>query len=96
MSANDRNFQYTQWLVKAPLGLVLTGLGASLISEAAISKQAGTPTIKWVLGGTVALTVFNSGLSILADASKHRAHYERLRDTELDKHPAPVPPQVIR
>ena len=96
MSANNRDFQYRQWLLKAPLGLVLTGLGASLISEAAVSKQGGTPTIKWVLGGTVALTIFNSGLSILADASKHRAHYERLRDTELENSLAPVPPQVIR
>lgn len=89
MSAYNRDFQYRSWLTKAPLGLVLTGLGASMISAAAVSKHTGAPTLRWVAGGTIALTVFNSGLSILADASKHRAHYERLRDA--DKLTAPVP-----
>ncbi len=83
-NANDRQQQYRSWITKAPLALVLTGLGASLISEAAVAKQSGAPALHWVIKGTVALTVFNSGLSILADASKHRAHYERLRDVQHD------------
>ncbi|MCP9235625.1 hypothetical protein [Lewinella sp. JB7] len=80
MSAHNIDLQYRLWRTKAPLGLVLTGLGASLISDAGTKKAAGAPTPRWVLAGTIALAVFNSGLSILADASKHRAHYERLRD----------------
>lgn len=88
MSAYDPAYQYRHWLIKAPLGLVLTGFGASLVSAAAIRKQAHAPTLEWVAYGTVALSVFNSGLSILADAAKHRAHYERLRDA-----PAPAPTQ---
>ena len=80
MSVNDPGRQYRSWLIKAPLGLVLTGLGASLISDAAVRKYSGAPTLNWVTYGTVALTVFNSGLSILADAAKHRGHYERLTE----------------
>jgi len=85
--AYDRDLQYRSWLTKAPLALVLTGLGASLISDAAISKQSGAPTLRWIVKGTLALTVFNSGLSILVDAGKHRAHYERLRDGEATNLP---------
>jgi hypothetical protein len=89
VSANDRDAQYRNWLTKAPLALVLTGLGASLISEAAVTKQSGAPALRWIAKGTLALTVFNSGLSILADAAKHRAHYERLRDADKSTHPVP-------
>ncbi|WP_116105024.1 hypothetical protein [Lewinella sp. IMCC34191] len=87
MSVNNIDQQYRNWLVKAPLGLVLTGLGASLIGEATVRKHRGTSTLGWVGFGTLALTVFNSGLSILADAAKHRAHYERLRDAEAPSRP---------
>lgn len=83
MSVNNIDKQYRSWLVKAPLGLVLTGLGASLIGEATVRKHSGTPASNWIGFGTLALTVFNSGLSILADAAKHRAHYERLREAGL-------------
>ena len=79
-SANDKDYQYRSWLVKAPLGLVLTGFGASLIGAATVRKHDGAPAPEWIAFGTLALTVFNSGLSILADAAKHRAHFERLRD----------------
>ena len=81
INANDRDQQYRSWLTKAPLGLVLTGLGASLISHAGQAKAQQASTLRWVALGTLALTVFNSGLSVLVDAGKHRAHYERLRDT---------------
>ena len=83
MSVNDPARHYLSWLIKAPLALVLTGLGASLISDAAVRKHSGAPTSNWVAYGTLALTVFNSGLSILADAAKHRGHYERLRQGGL-------------
>ena len=79
-NANDRDQQYRQWITKAPLGLVLTGLGASMISHASTVKAGNASTLKWVALGTLALTVFNSGLSVLVDAGKHRGHYERLRD----------------
>ena len=91
MSANDPHYQRRNWLIKAPLGLVLTGFGAALISEAAMKKYGGAPASRWVIAGTVALTVFNSGLSILVDAGKHRAHLERLRDTDLPTPPPSTP-----
>lgn len=80
MSAYSINYQYRNWLTKAPVGLLLTGLGASMISDAAITRYSGAPTLRWLGYGTLALTIFNGGLSVLADAAKHRAHYERLRD----------------
>lgn len=76
MSANDLPAQRRKWITKAPLGLVLTGLGASMISDAAVRRAAGAPY--WIPYGTLSLIVFNSGLSILADAAKHKAHIERL------------------
>ncbi len=82
MLSTDPQRQYRAWLTKAPLGLVLTGLGACLVSEAAMRKFSGDPRRPWVAYGTIALTVFNSGLSILADAAKHRGHYERIRDAD--------------
>ncbi|WP_116124868.1 hypothetical protein [Lewinella sp. IMCC34183] len=87
MSANNSELQYRNWLIKAPLGLVLTGLGASLIGDVTARRHGGAPASTWIPYGTLALTVFNSGLSILADAAKHRAHYERLREA-----PAAQPP----
>ena len=70
--------QYRQWKWKAPLGLILTGLGASMISDAAVRRGAGSPPARWIPYGTLSLIIFNSGLSVLADAAKHRAHFERL------------------
>lgn len=80
MSAYDMDFQYRRWLIKAPLGLLLTGFGACLIGEATVAKASGSSTARWVAGGTIALTVLNGGLSLLADASKHRNHFVRMRD----------------
>jgi hypothetical protein len=71
------NRHYKKWLIRAPLGLVLVGLGACLIAEAAMSKYGGAPASYWVSYGTIALIVFNSGLSIFGDAILQRVRYER-------------------
>ena len=63
------------WLIKAPLGLVFTGFGLSLVVEAGMAKYAGEP---WFWSGTLALVVFNAGLSIFGDGVKHRVHLDRL------------------
>lgn len=65
------------WLIKAPAGLSLTGFGLCLIVEAGMAKYAGEP---WFWSGTLALIVFNAGLSIFGDGVKHRVHLERLRE----------------
>jgi hypothetical protein len=62
----------TKWWIMAPLGLVLTGFGLSLLGEAVMMKYEGKPTMEWFLWGTLSLVVFNSGLSIFGGAIIHR------------------------
>ena len=64
---------YQRWLLQAPLGLVLVGLGLSLVADAALYKFQGAATWNWVAYGTVALVVFNSGLCIFGDTDSARA-----------------------
>ena len=71
------NKHYKRWLIQAPVGLTVIGFGACLIAEAAMLKYSGAATWDWVLYGTVALVVFNSGLSLFGDSIIHRIRYER-------------------
>lgn len=73
---------YRRWLIRAPIGLVLIGFGACLIAEAAMDKYEGAPLWQWVAYGTVALVVFNSGLSLFGDAILQRSRYERALEKE--------------
>lgn len=75
---------YRRWLTRAPIGLVLVGFGACLIAEAAMDKYEGAPLWQWVAYGTVALIVFNSGLSLFGDAIIQRCRYERAQEKEQD------------
>lgn len=70
---------YQRWIIKAPLGLSIIGFGLCLVLDAAFMKYNGTDTLHWVAYGTLALIVFNSGVSIFGDAVKHRMHLENLR-----------------
>lgn len=71
---------YRKWLLQAPVGLVLIGFGASLIAEAAVYKYQGAATWDWVAFGTIALVVFNSGISVFGGAILHRVRYEREKE----------------
>jgi hypothetical protein len=71
---------YKSWLIQAPLGLILIGFGACLIAESAILKAAGAPTWRWVVAGTVSLSVFNAGLCFFGNAILERMRYERNLD----------------
>ncbi len=73
----EKTDHYRHWLLKAPLGLLLTGFGLCLLTEAGMLKFSGAGTWSWVAGGTLALVVFNAGLCVFGDAVKHRVHYER-------------------
>jgi hypothetical protein len=53
-----------KWLLFAPLGLATTGAGASLIYWAGNLKDQHVPATEWLAAGTVALVVFNTGLSL--------------------------------
>lgn len=68
------NEHYEKWNQFSPLGLLLTGLGLSIIGDATLSKHEGKG---WVLKGTLGLIVFNAGLAIFGEAIKARALYEK-------------------
>jgi hypothetical protein len=70
---------YKNWLIKAPLGLILVGFGASLIVEAGFYKHDGAPTLHWIAAGTIALIVFNAGLCVFGDAILERVRFEKER-----------------
>jgi uncharacterized membrane protein len=58
----------TKWLLFSPLGLTLIGFGTSLISDAARAKHAGEA---WFWYGTLALCVFNSGITLFGEGVKN-------------------------
>ncbi len=68
-----------EWLIKAPLGLTLIGLGVSLTGESAIRKGQRRPGARWFWLGTLGLVVLNSGVSLFGDAVKARALLESRR-----------------
>ena len=75
--AHPAAHHHRRWKIQAPLGLALFGFGLCLVGEATELKHAPDAiTWQWVSFGTFALVVTNAGLSILADAAKHRALFE--------------------
>lgn len=77
---------YLAWLIKAPLGLILVGAGACMITEAAFFKHSGVRQIEWITAGTVALIVFNAGFCIFGSAILSRVRYERAKSKESRGH----------
>ncbi|MCS6967072.1 MAG: hypothetical protein RMJ44_02570 [Cytophagales bacterium] len=73
---------YRKWLIMAPLGLVLTGLGLSLLGDAATAKYAGASFWHWFIYGTVSLVIFNAGLSVFGEAVVSRSRYMAMKDRE--------------
>lgn len=63
------NHHYLQWAKKAPLGLLLVGLGLSVTGHAISQKSQGKPWFWW---GTIGLVIVNSGISVVGDAVRHR------------------------
>jgi hypothetical protein len=53
-----------KWLLFAPSGLMVIGLGTCLVQWASQLKEKNAPTGEWVAAGTVALVVFNAGISL--------------------------------
>lgn len=54
-----------KWLTYSATGLALTGMGLSLAIDAGFKKYAGE---NWFFYGTLALIIFNSGLSLVGQA----------------------------
>jgi hypothetical protein len=67
---------YEQWSELAPRGLLVIGLGATLIAHSASLKSKRKPFWQWLLLGTLSLIIFNAGIAIFGEAVKHRAMYE--------------------
>ncbi len=81
------NDHYERWNRYSPLGLLMLGLGMSVIGDATITKAKGKRG--WVFKGTVGLILFNAGLAVFSEGVKSRALYEvdlnaRLNGERLD------------
>jgi hypothetical protein len=72
------NNHQQKWLIFAPIGLALIGLGVSITGDAATRKAKGRRFREWFPQGTLGLIVLNAGISIFGDAVKHSALDESL------------------
>lgn len=66
-----------RWLIFSIAGLLLTGFGLSLTGEAILLKYAEPQGWGWVLAGTLALIVFNSGLCLFGQGVLYKAKIDR-------------------
>ncbi|MFD1871753.1 hypothetical protein [Hymenobacter bucti] len=73
-----------KWLLFAPAGLLTVGAGACLISWAGALKERKVPTAQWVGAGTVALVVFNAGLSLFGHGVSESVLYQ-LKEKPADQ-----------
>jgi len=64
---------YNKWNLFSPIGLLVIGLGLSVIGDATYAKVKGKP---WILKGTIGLILFNAGVAFFGEAVKARALYE--------------------
>jgi hypothetical protein len=64
-----------KWLTHAITGLMLNGLGLSLLGEAILQKSTGESFL-WIFTGTVALSLINAGISYVGTAVKYRVHLD--------------------
>ncbi len=72
----SKTYHYKRWLIQAPLGLVLIGMGLCFVAESTVLKHSDAATWEWVLAGTISLIVVNSGLCVFGDSILHRVRYE--------------------
>lgn len=70
------NENYEKWDELAPRGLVLIGLGLSIIGQAISAKSKRKPIWRWFIMGTIGLVIFNSGIAVFGESIKHRTLYE--------------------
>ena len=77
MKNTNSDKYYKRWKLYAPLGLMIIGLGVSIVAEAAMLKYDDTIWWKWVGLGTLGLVILNSGVSVVGEAVLYRARYER-------------------
>ncbi|RTQ50098.1 hypothetical protein EJV47_10695 [Hymenobacter gummosus] len=81
----------SKWLLFAPAGLVVVGFGTCLVQWASEMKRNGEPTTQWVAAGTLALGVFNAGLSLFGRGVAESVLYqlkEKPAETPAAEYPA--------
>lgn len=74
--SKDQNHR-KHWAILAPLGLVLVGAGLSMAIDAGMQRMQGAETLNWVIYGTFALVVFNSGLCVFGQAVIHKVKEDK-------------------
>ena len=67
------NEHYEKWNQFAPFGLLLIGLGISIVGDAVVSKSRRKG---WFFKGTFGLIIVNAGVAIFGESVKARALYE--------------------
>ncbi len=74
------DYHYEEWSTNAPRGLLLISAGVSIVGQAIVLKTQRKAGWKWLLMGFIGLITLNSGVSIFAEAVKHRTLYESKLD----------------
>jgi hypothetical protein len=66
-----------KWLIFSILGLILIGAGLSLAIDAGFHKLQNPEGWNWVYYGTLALTVFNSGICCFGQGVIYKVRLDR-------------------
>jgi hypothetical protein len=74
---SSRSNHRAQWLIKAPFGLMLIGLGFSIAGDAVSRKHNAQ---SWFWRGTLGLVLMNAGVSVVGDAVRHRTMMDVLAE----------------
>lgn len=72
----EKMTHYQKWRLYAPLGLATVGLGLSLLGHSIGLKLSNQTFLTWFIWGTFSLIVTNTGIVLIAEAVKHRLHFE--------------------
>lgn len=80
------NEHYEQWSRLSGIGMLLIGMGASIIGHAAWRKGNNKGFFGWFFLGTLGLIVLNAGVAVFGDSVKHRALYEVQLEQLTKKH----------
>ncbi|MEM6527075.1 MAG: hypothetical protein AAF653_02210 [Chloroflexota bacterium] len=70
------NEHYEQWSRLSAIGMLLIGMGASIIGHASWQKGTSKGFWRWFFTGSFGLVVLNAGVAVFGDAIKHRSMYE--------------------
>jgi hypothetical protein len=70
------NEHYEQWSRLSGIGMLLIGMGASIIGHAAWLKGSRRGFFGWFFVGSLGLVILNAGVAVFGDAIKHRSLYE--------------------